>query len=165
MSENPSPLVTSTRKQVSSQNQGILMGWEIQWEPSWWKQGENHGGHSNSAALPGLIRGTQWGHSGSRHFQSQTRIFKHLVLLSNVPMKKVHETSILPFYFVCWCVLGILRPGLALIYVVPMAWNTLCSLRWSEKCVNHPAFVYQVLRLEVWATANQLIPFLYIRTP
>lgn len=117
------------------------MGWEIQWEPSWWKQGENHGSHPNSAALPGLIRGTQWGHSGSRHFQSQTRISKHLILLSNVPMKKIHETSILPFYFVCWCVWGFLRPGLTLICVVPMAWNTLCSLHWSEKCVNHPALL------------------------
>lgn len=46
--------------------------------------------------------------------------FRHRVLLSNAHMKKVDI-----YFTFCWCGLGFLGQGLTLIYVVPMAWNTM----------------------------------------
>lgn len=59
-------LRTNTCKQVSGQDQGILMGGEVQWEPRGREQGQDHRGHPDSTALPGLVQGAQRGHSGGR---------------------------------------------------------------------------------------------------
>lgn len=59
-------LRTITCEQVPGQDQGILMGGKVQREPRGREQGQDHRGHPDSTALPGLVPGAQRGHSGGR---------------------------------------------------------------------------------------------------
>lgn len=66
-----------TCKQVSSQNQSILMCREVQWEPRWWQERQDHASHSNGTALLSFIWRTWLGNTGSLILECHN-FFPHL---------------------------------------------------------------------------------------